>query len=105
MIARFICKAFEGICGEDLEWSAPTFRIDSKDPVEVGLDGEALIMDPPLLFEALPGALRVRIPRHALGRSPAARAVHLLARSTVAQLVAVVAGRLPEPEPVSPTSV
>jgi len=43
------------------EWSTPTFRVDSGDPVEVGLDGEAVIMDPPLLFESWPSALRVRV--------------------------------------------
>ena len=43
------------------EWSTPTFRVDSAEPVEVGLDGEAVIMDPPLLFESWPSALRVRV--------------------------------------------
>lgn len=43
------------------EWSTPTFRVDSAAPVEVGLDGEAVIMDPPLLFESWPSALRVRV--------------------------------------------
>ncbi len=55
------------------EWSAPTFRVDSAEPVEVGLDGEAVIIDPPLLFESWPSALRVRVvaprgPRTALTR-------------------------------------
>jgi hypothetical protein len=55
------------------EWSTPTFRVDSAEPVEVGLDGEAVIMDPPLLFESWPSALRVRVvaprgPRSALTR-------------------------------------
>ena len=40
-------------------WSTPTFRVDSGGPVEIALDGEAAVMDPPLLFESLPGALRV----------------------------------------------
>jgi diacylglycerol kinase family enzyme len=58
-----------------LEWSVPRFELGSEGPVEVGIDGEALVMDPPLVFESRPGALRVRIPRHAPGLSPAARRV------------------------------
>ena len=49
-------------------------------------------MDPPLVFEILPGALRVRLPRNATGRSPAARAVHLASRSTVVDLARIVGG-------------
>ena len=37
-----------------------------------GVDGEALLLDPPLEFRSLPGALRVRIPTSAPGYSPAA---------------------------------
>ena len=69
-----------------LEWTAPEFRIDSGGPVEIGIDGESVRLDPPLVFETRPQALRVRLPRHAVGSSPSARAVHLLARSTVVQL-------------------
>ena len=54
------------------EWSAPTFVVESGGPVEAGVDGEALLMDPPLVFRSLPGAIRVRIPAHAPGWSPAA---------------------------------
>jgi diacylglycerol kinase family enzyme len=78
-----------------LDWAAPQFRVDSAAPVEIGLDGEALKLDPPLLFEALPGALRVRLPRHATGRSPAATAVDILSRATIMQLVRVTAGHSP----------
>jgi diacylglycerol kinase family enzyme len=79
-----------------LEWTTPTFRIDSGAPVEIGIDGEAMTMDPPLLFETNPGALRIRVPRKSIGRSPAARALHLASRSTIAQLGRVVAGRSAE---------
>jgi len=72
------------------EWATPRFRIDSGGPVEIGIDGEAMTLDPPLLFESLPAALRVRLPGHAPGLSPAARRV---SRSTVGELWAVVAGR------------
>jgi diacylglycerol kinase family enzyme len=78
-----------------LEWSTQTFRIDSGGPIEIGIDGEALTMDPPLVFESIPGALRVRVPRQSIGRSPAARALHLASMSTVAQLGRVVAGKNP----------
>jgi diacylglycerol kinase family enzyme len=57
------------------EWTARRFQIDSERPVEIGIDGESLTMDPPLVFESMPGALRVRLPSHAIGRSPAARRI------------------------------
>jgi diacylglycerol kinase family enzyme len=60
-----------------LEWSGGEFEVRSGSPVAVGLDGEALIIDPPLRFTSLPGALRVRLPRRASGISPAATAVSL----------------------------
>jgi diacylglycerol kinase family enzyme len=56
------------------EWSDGRFRLDSDRPVEIGIDGEAMLLDPPLEFRSLPGVLRVRIPRHAPGYSPAAAA-------------------------------
>jgi diacylglycerol kinase family enzyme len=75
------------------EWSAPRFEVSSGAPVEIGVDGEALRMDPPLVFESWPGALRVRLPRHAVRLSPAARTVHLLSTSTITDLARVVIGR------------
>jgi diacylglycerol kinase family enzyme len=75
------------------EWSAPTFKVGSGAPVEIGIDGEALVMDPPLVFESLPRALRVRLPRHAVRPSPAARTVQLLEGSTLSELGRVAAGR------------
>jgi diacylglycerol kinase family enzyme len=75
------------------EWNASRFEVSSGAPVDIGVDGEALLMDPPLVFESRPGALRVRLPRHAVRHSPAARTVHLLSTSTLTQLGAVVAGR------------
>jgi len=76
-----------------LEWSADRFEIRSAGPVQLGVDGETLAMDPPLLFRSEPGALRVRLPPHAIGVSPAARAVRILARSTAVDLTRVSAGR------------
>ena len=72
------------------EWTTPRFRIDSGGPVEIGVDGEAMTLDPPLVFESLPAALRVRLPGHAPGVSPAARRI---SRSTLGELWTTVAGR------------
>jgi diacylglycerol kinase family enzyme len=75
-----------------LEWDSPTFRVDSGKSVEIGIDGEAMLLDPPLIFEAMPGALRVRIPTHAPGFAPAAASVHLTT-STVGNLFSTAVGR------------
>jgi diacylglycerol kinase family enzyme len=83
-----------------LEWTTPRFQIAAEGAVEIGIDGEALTMDPPLAFEALPGALVVRLPRRAVGQSPAARAVHLVSRSTIADLARIVAAPNPRPRDV-----
>ena len=74
------------------EWTTARFEVRSAGPVPVGVDGEALILDPPLVFTARPGALRVRLPRRRLRRSPAARTVQVLSASTVAGLARVAAG-------------
>ena len=42
------------------EWTAPTIEVRSTRPVEVGVDGEALVLDPPLRFVIRPAALTVR---------------------------------------------
>ncbi len=74
-----------------LSWSAREFDVRSSGPVEVGLDGEALVLEAPLHFASLPGALRVRLPRGA-GLSPAARAVTLTSENLGA-LVRIAIGR------------
>jgi diacylglycerol kinase family enzyme len=73
------------------EWTAEQFVVDSSKAVPVGLDGEALLLEPPLKFRTLPGALRVRLPITAPGASapvPPPRPVRVLAA-----LVRVLAGR------------
>jgi diacylglycerol kinase family enzyme len=75
------------------QWNTPRFEVSSGAPVEIGIDGEALLLDPPLVFESLPGALRVRLPRRAARPSRAARAVRLLSGSTITELAEVAAGR------------
>jgi diacylglycerol kinase family enzyme len=42
------------------EWSNPRFEIDSAATIDVGLDGEAIRLEPPLRFDSLPAALRIR---------------------------------------------
>ena len=54
------------------EWTDTSFEVRAAGPVEVGVDGEAVLVDPPIRFRILPGALRVRIPAQAPGYSPAA---------------------------------
>jgi diacylglycerol kinase family enzyme len=61
-------------------WEAPTFEVDSGGLVDAGVDGEALRLAPPLRFAIRPSALRVRLPRHASGLSPAAREQRARAR-------------------------
>ena len=72
-------------------WSSTTFEVASDGAIDVGLDGEALKMDPPLVFSMRPEPLRVRIPGHAIGYSPAATAMHW--RSAAKSLGRIAAGR------------
>ena len=64
------------------EWGTLRFQIDSGGPVEIGIDGEATSLDPPLVFESHPAALRIRLPIHARGVSPAARAATRMGKSS-----------------------
>jgi diacylglycerol kinase family enzyme len=75
------------------EWNARRFEVGSGGPVEIGIDGEAMLMDPPLVFESLPGALTVRLPRRAAHRGTKARTVHLLSGSTFSELARMTVGR------------
>lgn len=72
-------------------WSAPTFEVGSGGPVDIGLDGETMTMDPPLRFSIRPDPVRVRLPKQAIGYSPAARAIGTSA--ALRQLWGVVLGR------------
>jgi diacylglycerol kinase family enzyme len=75
------------------DWTASEFEVRSAGPVDIGVDGEYLTLQPPLHFVIRPGALTVRLPRTAPGRSPAARAVRVIARPTLAALWQTVLGR------------
>jgi diacylglycerol kinase family enzyme len=74
-----------------LSWSSPEFEVRSSGPVEIGLDGEALVLEPPLRFSSLPGALRVRLPC-GVGRAPAARGA-ALSTDNLRALLRVATGR------------
>jgi len=78
--------------GGVLQWSPLEFEVRARGPIAVGLDGEALVLEPPLRFVSLPGALRVRLPRHARGVSPAGAAVTLTHRNLWA-LLRIAAGK------------
>jgi diacylglycerol kinase family enzyme len=54
------------------QWSAPTFQVGAAGPVPAGVDGEALLLDPPLTFVTHHDALRVRLALHHPGASPSA---------------------------------
>jgi diacylglycerol kinase family enzyme len=55
------------------EWSAPRFEVDGDEPIPAGIDGEAVLLEPPLRFRIEHRALRVRIARRHPGASPSAR--------------------------------
>jgi diacylglycerol kinase family enzyme len=74
-----------------LSWSTQELEVRSGGPVEVGLDGEALVLDPPLRFASLPEALRVRLPR-TVGLAPGARAA-ALTTDNLGALLRVAVGR------------
>lgn len=48
--------------GAWLQWEASEFEVRSAGPIPAGVDGEALVFDPPLRLRSLPGPLRVRVP-------------------------------------------
>ena len=68
------------------------FEVASSALIPVGLDGEALLLAPPLQFVSLPCVLRVRLPRHASRLSPAAAAV-ALTRADITALLRIAAGK------------
>jgi diacylglycerol kinase family enzyme len=94
-VSRLVALELAGQAGRFpglLSWTTPTLEVRSSDPVvAVGLDGEALVLRPPLRFASAPLALRVRVPRTA-GLAPAARSV-ALTRESLSALLRVAAGR------------
>ena len=78
------------------EWSAPAFEVDADRPVAAGIDGEALMLDPPLVFRIRPGVLRVRIAREHPGASPSAMTPDS-AWAGVVELARIAVGRPQKP--------
>jgi diacylglycerol kinase family enzyme len=74
------------------DWTATEFEVRSAVPVEIGVDGEALTLEPPLHFVIRPRALTVRLPRAAARRSSASVS-HIMAMPTVGALWQTVLGR------------
>jgi diacylglycerol kinase family enzyme len=83
-------ERFEGLAS----WTARTFEVTSDSPIEIGLDGEAEVMDSPLRLSIRTPQVRVRLPKHAIGYSPAARSMGW--KSAGLGLWRVVLGRPPE---------
>ena len=54
------------------QWATPQFQIEADGPVPAGIDGEAVVLEPPLRFTIRPRALRVRIAPSHPGASPSA---------------------------------
>jgi len=93
-VSEFVALELVGQVGRFpglLSWSSPEFEVRSAGPVEVGLDGEALVLDAPLRFASLPGALRVRLPS-GVGLPPGARAT-ALSTANLSALLRVASGR------------
>jgi diacylglycerol kinase family enzyme len=74
------------------EWTDTSFEVRSGRPVEIGIDGEAMLLEPPIRFRIAPGAMRVRIPPRAPGYSPAA-ARPTPGWATITALLQTAAGR------------
>jgi diacylglycerol kinase family enzyme len=54
------------------QWTAPEIRVEATLPVPAGIDGEAAVLDSPVVFRVRPAALRVRIAGRHPGASPSA---------------------------------
>ena len=87
-----VLNTADGAGGRWQQWSTPTFEVTSSQPVPAGVDGEALVMDPPLRFLSRPGALRVRLAPQHPGASPSAGLPEGIS-DLLRRLLAVAAGR------------
>jgi diacylglycerol kinase family enzyme len=74
-------------------WSTPSFEVTSASSIAAGIDGEAVDLEPPLHFVSRRHALRVRLPRSAIGYSPAARTERMT--HAIPALWRVATGRAP----------
>ena len=74
------------------DWSAPHFEVRSVADVPVGLDGEAIMLTPPLRFASVPAALRVRLPSHGRAAKQARRNA-VPTRNDLTALARIASGR------------
>jgi len=77
------------------EWSATEFVVEGDGPIPAGVDGEAVVLDPPLRFAIRPRTLRVRIAAAHPGASPSAAMPEGLA-DVMRALGRIAAGHPPE---------
>jgi hypothetical protein len=54
------------------ELTAPSLEIEADAPIPLGIDGESIVLEPPLRFRIRSKALRARIARGHPGASPSA---------------------------------
>jgi diacylglycerol kinase family enzyme len=91
--------------GGQLPWrqfTSPAFQVDSDDVVPAGIDGEAALLEPPVLFRSRPAALRVHLAAAHPGASPSA-VEPVGALPALGALVRIAAGRDPRVlPPVAP---
>ena len=52
------------------EWTTPAFRVESGATIALGIDGESVEMEAPLVFECLPRALTIRVPARRFADTP-----------------------------------
>jgi diacylglycerol kinase family enzyme len=83
------------------QWSTVTFQVDSTHPVPLGIDGEAVVLEPPIRFRIRPGVLRVRIAPQHPGASPSAMQPDH-AGDGLRVLAAIAAGRGPTTDELHP---
>jgi diacylglycerol kinase family enzyme len=80
------------------QWVTAEFRVESTGPVPAGIDGEAVVLTPPVVFRTRPAALRVRIAAHHPGASPSA-IEPVGALPALRALLRIAVGRNPQPRP------
>jgi hypothetical protein len=80
------------------EWAVAAFDVDAGAPVPAGVDGEALLLAPPLRFRIHPAVLRCRIARSHPGASPSAFEPEG-GWETLRALAGIAAGHDPRPVP------
>lgn len=73
------------------QWRRPSFEVDADGPVAAGIDGEAVMLAPPIRFDSRPGVLSVRIAAAHPGASPSTEVPRGLG-PTLAKLVRIAIG-------------